>query len=71
MGLVIGRGGEQINRLQAETGCKIQMAQEQPGASERTCTLTGPAYSIQRAREAIEAIIATEGNGRGGGGIGG
>ncbi|KAL1479555.1 hypothetical protein MTO96_015886 [Rhipicephalus appendiculatus] len=26
VGLIIGRGGEQISRLQAESGCKIQMA---------------------------------------------
>lgn len=28
VGLIIGRGGEQITRLQAETGCKIQMASD-------------------------------------------
>ena len=27
VGLIIGRGGEQITRLQAESGCKIQMSQ--------------------------------------------
>jgi len=27
VGLIIGRGGEQITRLQAETGCKIQWQQ--------------------------------------------
>ncbi len=60
VGLVIGRGGEQINRLQAETGAKIQMQQEQPGSAERQCTLMGAPYSIQKAREAIEAIISSE-----------
>ena len=25
VGLIIGRGGEQITRLQAESGCKIQV----------------------------------------------
>ncbi len=42
VGLIIGRGGEQITRLQAETGCKIQMAQDSQGmSSERQCTITG------------------------------
>ena len=31
VGLIIGRGGEQITRLQAESGCKIQMAQDSQG----------------------------------------
>ena len=33
VGLIIGRGGEQITRLQAESGCKIQMAQDSQGMS--------------------------------------
>ena len=41
VGLIIGRGGEQITRLQAESGCKIQMAQDSQGMAERQCTLTG------------------------------
>lgn len=28
---VIGRGGEQINRIQLESGCKIQIAAGEPG----------------------------------------
>lgn len=31
VGLIIGRGGEQITRLQAECGCKIQMAPDSGG----------------------------------------
>ena len=31
VGLIIGRGGEQITRLQAESGCKIHMAQDSQG----------------------------------------
>ena len=31
VGMIIGRGGEQITRLQADSGCKIQMAQESGG----------------------------------------
>ena len=46
VGLIIGRGGEQITRLQAETGCKIQMAADSQGMPERQCTLTGTPQAI-------------------------
>ena len=31
VGLIIGRGGEQISRLQSESKCKIKMAQDSQG----------------------------------------
>ena len=74
VGLIIGRGGEQITKLQADSGCKIQMAQDSQGLPHRLCTLTGTAESIGVARSMIDGIIANEGN-RGprgmGGGMGG
>ena len=62
VGLIIGRGGEQITKLQADSGCKIQMAQDSQGLQHRVCTLTGTAESIGVARSMIEQIIANEGN---------
>lgn len=47
---VIGRGGEQITRLQAESGCKIQMAPDSGGQPDRLCTLTGSREAILRAK---------------------
>ena len=44
---VIGRGGEQITRLQSETSCKIQMASESGGLSDRTCMLTGTREAVK------------------------
>ena len=35
VGLIIGRGGEQISRLQSESRCKIQMAQDSQGLPHR------------------------------------
>lgn len=61
VGLIIGKGGEQITRLQAETGCKIQMAADSGGMAERLCTLTGPMSAIAQAKVMIEGIIANEG----------
>ncbi|XP_054275298.1 far upstream element-binding protein 3-like isoform X2 [Macrosteles quadrilineatus] len=63
----LSRGGEQISRLQSESGCKIQMAPDSGGQPERVCTLTGNAQAISRAKELINAIVQqrsrTEGTG--------
>ncbi|CAK1543559.1 unnamed protein product [Leptosia nina] len=56
VGLIIGRGGEQITRLQAETGCKIQMAPDS-GQPDRLCTLTGSREAIARAKELVNNIV--------------
>ncbi|XP_014204004.1 far upstream element-binding protein 1-like [Copidosoma floridanum] len=57
VGLIIGRGGEQITRLQAETGCKIQMAAESGGLPERICTLSGTREAVNRARELVLSVV--------------
>jgi len=62
VGLIIGRGGEQITRLQAESGCKIQMSQDGQGSSHRMCTLTGSEEAISTAKNMIETIIDNEAN---------
>merc|ERR1740116_341814 len=71
VGLIIGRGGEQITKLQAESGCKIQMSQDSQGMPHRLCTLTGSAEAISIAKSMIDQIIANEGSrgGRGGAGF--
>ena len=75
VGLIIGRGGEQITRLQADSGCKIQMSQDSQGMGRRLCTLTGSDEAISIAKSMIDQIIANEGNrgsrGMGCGGLGG
>jgi len=63
VGLIIGRGGQQITRLQAETGCKIHIVPDNQGLPERVCTLTGSNDAIQDARNAIEQIISNRGSG--------
>ncbi|XP_046643900.1 far upstream element-binding protein 1-like isoform X6 [Daphnia pulicaria] len=64
VGLIIGRGGEQISRLQAESGAKIQMAPDSAGLPDRTCTITGSREAIGRARELINNIVQTRGGPR-------
>ena len=71
VGLVIGRGGEQIKRLQMESGCKIRIAQESEGI-ERSCTLTGSQESIDEAKRMLGDVVrrglSRENNQQGGGG---
>jgi far upstream element-binding protein len=64
VGLIIGKGGEQITRLQAETGCKVQIAPDSGGLPERPCQLTGTPQAIQMCKQLMQNIIE---RGQGGG----
>ncbi|XP_049577642.1 far upstream element-binding protein 2 isoform X2 [Syngnathus scovelli] len=58
VGLVIGRGGEHINKIQRESGCKVQIAHDSAGLSERSVSLTGSPDAIKRAKALIDEIIS-------------
>ncbi|XP_017272322.1 far upstream element-binding protein 2 isoform X2 [Kryptolebias marmoratus] len=58
VGLIIGRGGEQINKIQQDSGCKLQIAHDSVGLPERTISLTGSADAVQRAKALIEDIVS-------------
>lgn len=62
---VIGRGGEQITRLQAESGCKIQMAPDSNGMPDRICSLSGSREAIARAKEMVQNIVHQRGRSEG------
>uniref|UniRef100_A0A3B3VZT7 Far upstream element (FUSE) binding protein 1 n=1 Tax=Poecilia latipinna TaxID=48699 RepID=A0A3B3VZT7_9TELE len=51
----IGRGGEQISRIQQESGCKIQIAPS-GGMPDRSVTLTGAPESIAAKRLLTEIV---------------
>jgi len=57
VGLVIGRGGEQIKRLQSDSGCKIRIARDSDGTQERTCTLTGSQLCIDEAKRMLGEVV--------------
>uniref|UniRef100_A0A4W4FRY5 K Homology domain-containing protein n=1 Tax=Electrophorus electricus TaxID=8005 RepID=A0A4W4FRY5_ELEEL len=57
VGFIIGRGGEQISRIQQESGCKIQIAPDSGGMPERSVTLTGSPDSIQTAKRLLSEIV--------------
>jgi len=71
VGLLIGRGGENITRMQQESQCKIQMAPDSQGQPTRLCTLTGLPHAVEAAKQQINAVIANDGRGMKGGGGGG
>ncbi|KAK2092936.1 Far upstream element-binding protein 3 [Saguinus oedipus] len=57
--------GEQISRIQAESGCKIQIASERSGIPERPCVLTGTPESIEQAKRHLGQIVDRCRNGPG------
>jgi far upstream element-binding protein len=71
VGLVIGRGGEQIKRMQQDSGCKIRIASDSDGTSERTCTLSGSQESIDTAKRMLSDVVQRGQNREHGGGRGG
>ncbi|KAK5933165.1 hypothetical protein CgunFtcFv8_004814 [Champsocephalus gunnari] len=71
VGFIIGRGGEQITRIQLESGCKIQIAADSGGLMERPCSLTGTPESIEQAKRLLVQIVERCRNGPGFHGDGG
>ena len=57
--MVIGKGGEHIKRLQAESGCEIHLPLESPGGWHRlsVCYITGPPEAIAVAQDLIDKKI--------------
>ncbi|KAL0993084.1 hypothetical protein UPYG_G00103020 [Umbra pygmaea] len=58
VGLIIGRGGEQINKIQQDSGCKVQIAPDSGGLPERSVSLTGTKESIQKAKTLLDEIVS-------------
>ncbi|XP_059358321.1 far upstream element-binding protein 1 isoform X1 [Carassius carassius] len=57
VGFIIGRGGEQISRIQQDSGCKIQIAPDSGGMPDRSVTLTGSPDAIQAAKGMLTEIV--------------
>lgn len=58
VGLIIGRGGEQINKIQQDSGCKVQIAHDSAGLPDRSVSLTGSPDAIERAKALIDDIVS-------------
>ncbi|KAH8550436.1 hypothetical protein BGW37DRAFT_499391 [Umbelopsis sp. PMI_123] len=71
VGLVIGKGGENLKRIEAASGARIQFGPDE-GESERRCNITGEEDQIQVARDMVMQVVtdasATDARRGGGGG---
>ncbi|KAL3871210.1 hypothetical protein ACJMK2_039223 [Sinanodonta woodiana] len=67
VGIVIGKGGEMIKKIQAETGAKVQFQQDDGQSPERVCAITGPPDRVQQAASMINELLQRASfSGRGG-----
>ena len=60
VGLIIGRGGEMINKLQSESSARIQVAPDPPPdqvVEDRNITVTGTPDAVARAKDIINKIV--------------
>jgi far upstream element-binding protein len=58
VGVVIGKGGDMIKKIQSETGARVQFQQgRDDGPGERRCLLTGKPSQVEQARRRIEDLI--------------
>jgi len=77
VGYVIGKGGENIHRMQSLSGGRVQIQKEtemQPEETHRIVTLTGTNEAVEDMKQRIEEIIRNRTGGfdaGGGGGVGG
>jgi polyribonucleotide nucleotidyltransferase len=58
VGVVIGKGGDMIKKLQQETGAKIQFIQmKDEGPGDRNCIINGKDDCVENARQRIQDMI--------------
>lgn len=49
VGVVIGKGGDMIKKIQAETGARVQFQQaREEGPGERRCYLSGKPQNVEQ-----------------------
>lgn len=73
VGMLIGRGGENIQSIQRNSGCHVQVTREnemQPGANQRRVLLRGTPQALASAKQEIARVTEDRGRGPGGGGGG-
>lgn len=65
VGLVIGKGGEQIARIQKESGCKVKISNIRPdpvpggpNPPDRIANLSGSREAIEQAKRIIDDIVS-------------
>jgi len=62
VGLIIGRNGENLRRVESETGARVQFIQAKDShVAERQCTISGSTRAREAAKEQIYSIIDENG----------
>ncbi|XP_045505647.1 far upstream element-binding protein 2 isoform X2 [Colias croceus] len=60
VGVVIGRGGDMIKKIQNDSGCRVQFHQErEEGPGDKRCYLQGLPHQVDHARQMIEDLISS------------
>lgn len=58
VGVVIGKGGDMIKKIQAETGCRLQFLQtKNDGPGDRRCVIQGSKQQVDDGKRMIEDLI--------------
>ncbi|CRK93323.1 CLUMA_CG006864, isoform A, partial [Clunio marinus] len=58
VGVVIGKGGDMIKKIQAETGCRLQFLQtKNDGPGDRRCVIQGTKQQVDDGKRMIEDLI--------------
>ncbi|XP_055621045.1 far upstream element-binding protein 3 isoform X3 [Toxorhynchites rutilus septentrionalis] len=72
VGVVIGKGGDMIKKIQGESGCKLQFIQGRgDGPGDRRCIVQGSRAQVEEGKRMIEELIESvqrreqQGGGRG------
>ncbi|KAK4966529.1 hypothetical protein LTR66_012026 [Elasticomyces elasticus] len=66
VGLIIGRQGENLRKVEAETGARVQfVTASDPSATQRQCTISGSQRQRAEAKREIYRIIDENGGGGG------
>lgn len=61
VGLIIGRQGENLRRVESETGARVQFIQGDPTAVHRQCTITGSLRARENAKREIFRVMDDNG----------
>lgn len=61
VGLIIGRQGENLRRIEADFNCRVQFLPADNGSSSRQCKITGPRHRREDVKAAINRIIDDSG----------
>lgn len=63
VGLIIGRQGENLRRIEADTSCRVQFLPPSDGGPFRQCKISGPRHRREEVKAAVNRIIDDSGMG--------